>query len=132
MQEVAAILADAPALFLATLGLDGKPHVRPFTNLFVHDNQVYLSTAKRFEGYAEIVQCPYVELSAATTDRRWVRIRGKAVFTEDAALKQRVLNQLPNVMKLFQTVDNPDFALFYIAEGSAAIMPGKPPRIVTF
>ena len=132
MQEVAQILSDAPALFLATLGLDGKPRVRPFTNLFVHEDKVFLSTAKRFEGYEEIVQCPYVEVSAATKDRRWVRIRGKAVFTDDPVLKQRVLDKLPNVMELFKTVDNPDFALFAITEGSAAIMPGKPPRIIEF
>ena len=44
---------------------------------------------------------------------------GKAVFTDDAALKTRALDENPPIKGIYKTPDNPVFKIFYIAAEEA-------------
>jgi uncharacterized pyridoxamine 5'-phosphate oxidase family protein len=42
-------------------------------------------------------------------------VNGKAVFTDDPALKARALDENPGIKGIYKTPDNPVFKIFYIA-----------------
>lgn len=104
MDEVVRFLTENPVQFLATAGLDGKPRVRPFQYMLEHDGKLWFCTGNKKEVYAELQKNPYVELSE---------------------------NEL--VRSIYKSADNPEFEVFYLAEGKAVLanFSGQPPRTLT-
>jgi len=86
---------------------------------FVEGNKVYFCTGSEKPLYQQLVQFPYVSYCAYPDDFEPVlSLNGKVIFTDDAALKERVFNGSGYASQFiknhYQTVDNPNLKLFYI------------------
>jgi uncharacterized pyridoxamine 5'-phosphate oxidase family protein len=132
MSVVADYLKKSGVQYFATVGLDGRPKVRPFQFMMEEGGRIYYCTSNRKPVFAEMRKQPCVEISACAEDSSWIRLAGKAVFEGDLGLKARVQEASPLVKSIYKTPDNPDFEVFYLAEAEATIadFSGNPPRTV--
>jgi uncharacterized pyridoxamine 5'-phosphate oxidase family protein len=130
MSEIADFLVKSRIQYLATVGIDGKPKVRPFQFMMEEEGKLYFCTSNRKEVYREIQARPHVELCASGDGPSWLRLSGKAAFAADLGLKARIQDASPLVKSIYKAPDNPDFEVFYLAEASATIadFSGAPPR----
>ena len=56
---------------------------------------------------------PYIEICTSAKDFTWIRISGKAVFTQDRKMKEECVN-VPMIKNIYHSADNPIFEVFYI------------------
>lgn len=119
MEKVLAFFHENPTFFFATVGLDGRPKVRPFGLLAREDDRLYLCTGKRKDVYRELIAAPDCELCGCSAQGEWVRVSGRAIFDEDMARKGRILDASPAVKGLYGGPENPDFAIFYLSDAKA-------------
>ena len=129
MNEVVAFLTANPVQYLATRGLDGAARVRPFMFCFEREGRLWFCTNHTKEVYRELRQDPRVEVCVASPDYAWLRLRGRAVFENDRAVKEGCMAN-PIVQGQYQTADNPIFEVFYLADAHAILsdFSGNPPR----
>lgn len=132
MNEVVKFLEENPIQYLATVGLDGKPKVRPIMFYFESEGKLYFCTSNQKPVYKEIKNSPYIELTTASPEFVWIRINGKVVFSDDIKIKKAIIEKSEIVKSIYQTVDNPTLEAFYI-EGKATIadFSGEPPKEYT-
>ena len=130
MNEVTEFLKKNSVQFLATLGLDGKPKVRPFQYMLENGGKLYFCTGNTKDVYNEMVKQPYIEVSCSAEDFSWIRLKGKVIFTGDPAIKKEIIEASPLVKSIYKTPDNPQFEVFFIDEAEATIsdFSGNPPR----
>jgi uncharacterized pyridoxamine 5'-phosphate oxidase family protein len=130
MSVVADFLKKSGVQYFATVGLDGRPKVRPFQFMMEEGGRIYYCTSNRKPVFAEMRRQPRVEISACGEDSSWIRLAGMAVFEADLGLKARVQEASPLVKSIYKTPGNPDFEVFYLAEAEATIadFSGNPPR----
>ena len=60
MKEVVKFLKANDIQYLATIGLDGKPKVRPFQFMMEEGGKLYFCTSNQKDVYSEIKKTPYV------------------------------------------------------------------------
>ena len=101
---------------LATIGLDGKPKVRPFLFMFERNDRIYFCTSNKKEVYKEIQKNPSVELCVMSEEMSWLRLNGKVVFSNEFKDKDKVFKVSPLVKSIYKTTENPDFEVFYLDE----------------
>ncbi|MBN1972877.1 MAG: pyridoxamine 5'-phosphate oxidase family protein [Sedimentisphaerales bacterium] len=132
MKEVIDFLTKSQVFYLATAGLDGKPKVRPFGLVIEEDGKIYFCTSNKKNVYKEMKKQPWVEISACGENFSWVRLSGRAVFSNNLAIKSKVLDLSPFVKSIYKTPDNPIFEIFYLDEASATFydFSGKTPKTV--
>ena len=130
MEAIVRFLQENPVQFLATIGLDGKPKVRPFHFMLEDDGKFWFCTSNRKDVYAELKKEPYVELSVASPEHTWLRLAGKVVFENNMAIKNRIMEENEIVRSIYRTADNPVFEAFYLAEAIASVsnLTGSPAR----
>ena len=135
MQEALDMLTKGKFVFLATCDGD-QPHVRPFGFMGDHhDGKLWFCTSTTKDVYAQLAANPKLELAVTTTpDMLTLRLKGKAVFEDNRAVKEAILQKSDLVRSIYKTADNPVFAVFYLANGEGTItdMAGNPPRQFTF
>lgn len=124
MEDVIQFLSEIEVLFIATIGLDEKPHVRPIVLGLSHNNRLFFSAQKNGGLYDEIINNPCVELSAIkeSMHSEWIRIRGEFCVTEDDDIKQRVFLSNDILKHKFESVANPSFMVFELINISSVIM----------
>jgi len=73
---------------------------------------------------------PSVELSVASPEEAWIRLAGEAVFENNLAVKQKMIESDENLRAQYRTADNPVFEVFYIdhAVATIAAFTGLPPK----
>ena len=61
---------------------------------------------------------------------RWLRISGRAVWTEKRTAKEKVIAANPLVKSIYKSPDNPALKIFYIDDAKAVIadFSGNPPE----
>lgn len=121
MNEVVAFLKQNPVVYCATVGLDGKPKVRPFQYMLEQDGKFFFCTSNRKEVYREMKHQPYVEFCVTNTSFAWIRLKGKVVFSDDRAVKGRIMEENPLIKNIYQSPDNPVFEIFYLGDAQASI-----------
>lgn len=131
MQEALDLLEKGKFVFLATCEGD-QPRVRPFGYMGVqHDGKLWFCTATNKAVYAQLAKNPKVEMAVTTTpDMLTLRITGRAVFEDQKAVKEAIMEKSAVVRSIYKTPDNPVFAVFYLADGEGTItdMTGNPPK----
>ncbi len=129
MSRVTDFLKENSFQYFSTVGLDGKPKVRPFQYMLEEDGKLYFCTSNKKDVYKQMAAVPYVEICAASKDFSWVRLSGKAVFSDDVAIKAKIQQVSPLVKSLYKTPDNPEFEIFYLDEAVAVFydFSGNPP-----
>lgn len=130
MNKVFDFLKENPLQYCATVGLDGKPKVRPFQMMYHEGGNLYYCTGAKKDVYAELNNNPYIEISVSTMER-WLRIRGRVVWVDDRKTKEKIIAISPLVKSIYKTADNPVLKVFYIADADAVIadFSGKPPEV---
>lgn len=133
MNDVVRFLNENPVQFVATVGLDGKPKVRPFQFMLEKDNKLWYCTGSQKDVYKEILNNPYIEISVSSPDAVWTRISGRVVFADDREVKKAILDKSELVRSIYQTPDNPVFQTFYLEDAQAGIFDfsGEPPKFYT-
>jgi len=130
MNEVIKFLNENPVQYFATVGLDGKPNVRPFQFMLERDGKLYFSTSNQKELYRQIEEYPYVEISTSSPKFEWIRLSGKVVFSNDMDIKKAIIEHSGIVKSVYQTAENPVFEIFYLEDAKAVIanFAGNPPK----
>ena len=121
MNEVVSFLKENEVQYFATIGLDGKPKVRPFQFMLEHEGKLYFCTNNTKEVYKDVQENPYVELVTSNAQFAWMRLSGKVRFTGDLEIKQAVIEASGLVKSIYQTAENPIFEIFYLDEAKATI-----------
>ena len=133
VKQVVDFLKKSQTQYLATIGTDGRPKVRPFQFKLEQGGKLYFSTTNDKQVHREMRQQPHVELCACGEDWSWLRLSGKVVFSEDRSIKSRIIEEaIPLIKAVYKTPDNPLWALFYLDEATATIadLSGDPPRTI--
>ncbi|MCL2576089.1 MAG: pyridoxamine 5'-phosphate oxidase family protein [Defluviitaleaceae bacterium] len=113
MIDYAGILKANPNGVLATQ--DGeRVKTRVFQFLFADENKVYFCTNSQKPVYTQMKANPNVSFCTPGDFSPVLSVNGKVVFTDDAALKTRVLDENPLIKTIYNSPDNPIFTLFYI------------------
>lgn len=131
---VADFLVKSQIQYLATIGLDDKPKVRPFQFMREEGGKLYFCTSNQKPVFQELQKRPYVEFCASGADFSWLRLSGRVLFSEDLGLKARIQEASPLVKSIYQTPDNPAFEIFCLDAVTATIadFSGNPPRVFRF
>jgi len=126
-------LIKSQVQYLATIGLDGKPKVRPFQFMLEEGGKLYFCTSNQKTVFKELQKHPYVEFCASGENFSWLRLNGKVVFSKDLGLKARIQDASPIVKSIYKTPDNPVFEIFYLdgAVATIADFSGNPPQTFT-
>ena len=132
MNDVVKFLSENPVQYLATAGRDGKAKCRPFMFCFEREGKLWFCTNIQKEVYRDMQANPYVEVSVSSPDYTWLRLSGKAVFSDDGAVKEACMAN-PIVKGQYQSAANPIFTVFYLhgAKAVLADFTGNPPREYT-
>lgn len=130
MRAVVDFLVNSQIQYLATLGADGHPKVRPFQFMLEEGGRLYFCTSNQKNVFKEMQKHPYVELCASGADFSWLRLSGRVVFSQDLGLKAKVQEASPLVKSIYKTPGNPDFEVFYLDDAVATIadFSGNPPQ----
>ena len=88
MNKVVEFLKANPVQYLATVGRDGHAKCRPFMFADELDGKLWFCTNPQKEVYKDMQENPYVELSVSSPDYAWIRLHGKAVFSDSMAAKE--------------------------------------------
>ncbi len=130
MNEVVQFLTENPVQYFATVGLDGKPKVRPFQFMLEEGGKLYFCTSNQKNVYAELQKNPYAEICVTSPTFAWIRLSGKVVFSPDLSIKAKIIEHSPLVKSSYGTGDNPIFEILYLAEAKAVIadFSGNPPK----
>lgn len=133
MKEIIKILNENVNGYMATVD-DGKPRVRPIGFMLEDEGKLYFCTNSMKDVYRQLKTTPYVEYSVTTKDMVTLRVSGEIKFSEDIAIKEKVLNVYKPVKRGYKSPDNPIFKVFYIEHGTATIsdFSGMPPKKVEF
>jgi len=121
MKEVIDFLQESGLQYFATIGIDGKPKVRPFQFMFEEDGKLWFCTSNQKRIYTELVEHPDVELCACGENMSWLRLGGKVVFSDSIEVKEKIFDLSSIVLDVYKTKDNPEFVIFYLNEVSASI-----------
>ena len=130
MKNVIDFLTKSQVQYLATIGLDEKPKVRPFQFMLEEDGNLYFCTSNEKKVCKEIKKQPWVEFCASGENFSWLRLSGKAVFSKDISIKSKIQDARPLVKSIYKTPDNPVFEIFYLENAKAVIsdFSGNPPK----
>ena len=127
-ESLAQILQRFPELFAATTGLDKKPQLWPVRFLFAQDGSLWFATAKCARYYAEISMTPALTLGVyAAETGTFIRLRGKALFSEDKTLVARCLKEDPNLTAAWG--EDPNLYIAYTLTGVQAEITSISPDI---
>lgn len=115
LPAIAELLAQAAPLYAGTVGLDGRPQLRPVCFLFQQDGALYFLTAKSRRLYAELCKTPCVQISAFDPQTEtFLRISGKVCFTEDEALLRRGIEERPRLTETLGVDEKALIAFFLL------------------
>jgi len=131
MSIIADFLIKSQVQYLATIGLNDKPKVRPFQFMLEEGTRLYFCTSNQKTVFKEMQKHPYVELCTSGENFSWLRLSGKAVFSRDLSLKAKIQEASPLVKSIYKTPDNPAFEIFYLDDAVATIadFSGNPPQM---
>ena len=123
--EVIEFIQQVQFGYLATVGADNAPRVRPISIKDVYGDDLYFFTFATTRKVAEIAANPQVGVVwAKEAELSQVRIEGKAEVVEDPAVEQRFREDNPMVAKILPEGAQHLFRLYkvkpekvYVAEG---------------
>jgi uncharacterized pyridoxamine 5'-phosphate oxidase family protein len=100
-EEIVAYIQEVKFGYLATVGADNAPRVRPVGIKDIYGDNLYFFTFVTTRKVAELENNPRVEVAwSKLTDQSQVRISGKMVVEEDPAVHQRFKEDNPIVSNL--------------------------------
>ena len=120
--DVATYLERVGLQYMATIGLDGKPKVRPVQFMVLEDNRLWFCTNSEKAMYKELTACPSIELCGSRLESdeiqtAWIRLSAEVVFEDNRRVKQQIMEKSYIVHELYQNnPDHPLFKVFYLKD----------------
>lgn len=121
IEKAVKFLRENPVQYLATVGTDGKAKCRPFMFLLEKEGKLFFCTNNKKEVYKEMKKNPYIEICTSAKDFTWIRISGKAVFTQDRKMREECVN-VPMIKNIYHSADNPIFEVLYIDDAKIKLL----------
>ena len=122
IRDIACYLDNVGIQFMATIGLDGKPKVRPMQYMVLEDGKLWFCTNSKKEVYAELRENPNIELcgcklEADEMQTPWIRFSAEVVFEERKGIRDAIMAKSAIVNELYKDMhDNPIFKVFYLKD----------------
>lgn len=131
MNEIIKLITEAKTFYIATV--DGnKPKVRPFGFIMEHEGKIYFSTTNQNKLFNQLASNPYCEICTVSSDGKWIRLSGKAVFDPRIEVKAKVFEVMPELKNMYKSADNLNFEAFYLDEAEATIYSfSEQPKVIT-
>ncbi len=131
MDEIIKYLQQSKTQYFATIGLDGRPRVRPFQFMLENEGKLWFCTSNRKEVFKELQKQPYFEICASLEGMSWMRIQGRVVFSDNLEVKKKIFDKSPLVKGIYKVPENPEFEVFYLSEATASVSEiGKTPNVI--
>lgn len=119
MNEVYEFLKACGVYYLATVDGD-QPRVRPFGTIDLYEGKLYFQTGKVKPVANQMKANPKVEISAMTSDGRWIRIEAEAVLDDNVAAQEHMLDAYPSLKAQYQPGDG-NTEVYYLKNAEAQI-----------
>ena len=122
LRDLANYLDNIGIQFLATIGLDGKPKVRPMQYMVLEDEKLWFCTNSKKEVFAELQANPCIELCGCKLKKNemqtpWIRFSAEVMFEERQDIRDAIIEKSAIVNALDKTMrDNPIFKVFYLKD----------------
>lgn len=120
IEDIAAYLDRTGLQYMATIGLDGKPKVRPVQYMILSGGKLWFCTNSEKAMYAELQKSPYIELCASKLEAeemttKWIRFQAEVVFEENLDIKTAIMKKSAIVHELYgNNPRHPLFKVFYL------------------
>lgn len=120
IQDIANYLDSIGLQYMATIGTDGKPKVRPVQYMVIEDGKMWFCTNSKKLMYQELMENPFLELCGSKLEEDeimtpWIRLSAEAVFEENKKVKELIILKSSIVKQLYKNdIDNPIFKVFYL------------------
>lgn len=117
VNDVAAYLGKVGLQYMATIGLDGKPKVRPVQFMVLEGGRLWFCTNSQKAMYAELQQNPCIELCGSKLQNDeirtpWIRLSAEVAFEENRPVKEMIMQRSAIVHELYH--NNPDHPLLKV------------------
>ena len=130
MKEVYDFLKKCGTYYLATVEGD-QPRVRPFGTIDCYKDRLYIQTGLSKDVAKQMLANPRVEL-CAFDGQEWLRLAATAVWDEDIAAQEHMLEGYPHLRAMYTPGDG-NSAVFYLKDAKAVFSSfTAAPRTVTF
>lgn len=102
--------------------------------MFEEGGKFYFCTSNSKDVFKQLKANPFVEFSSSSPQFAWIRLSGEVKFSNDLAIKAKVLETSELVKSIYNTPDNPTFEVFFIEHGTAvfADFSGQLPQTINF
>lgn len=131
MNEVYEFLKNCGTYYLATVEGD-QPRVRPFGTIDMFEGKLYIQTGKEKSVANQLKQNQKVEISAMSSDGKWIRVAAEAVLDENVEAQAHLLDAYP-MLKSMYTPGDGNTEVYYLKNVTAQICSfGAAPRIICF
>ncbi|MDR2828547.1 MAG: pyridoxamine 5'-phosphate oxidase family protein [Acholeplasmatales bacterium] len=131
MNEIYEFLNRAGTYYLATIGLDGLPKVRPFGTINIYNKKLYIQTGAVKDVCKQLLINPSLEISACL-ENKWIRLSAEAVLDNDIEASIDMLQKYPSLKSIYKAGDG-NSTVFYLKNVTAILYEfGKEKREIKF
>ncbi|WP_427194307.1 pyridoxamine 5'-phosphate oxidase family protein [Treponema denticola] len=124
INDIAAYLDEIGLQYMATIGLDGKPKVRPVQYMILRDDKLWFCTNSEKAMYAELQKSPFMDLCGSRLQKdeittAWIRFSAEVVFPVESeeirVIKKAIMQKSKIVRELYNNnQEHPLFKVFYL------------------
>ena len=115
MSRAFEFLKECGSFFVLTIN-DDFPAGRPFGAVMEHNDDLYITTPSTKAVYKQLKENHKMQIVALKPGtRQWIRISGIAEEIYDISLKQRMLDECPNLRKYHTQPDENGFNVFRVS-----------------
>ena len=124
INDIAAYLDEIGLQYMATIGLDGKPKVRPVQYMILRDDKLWFCTNSEKAMYAELQKSPFMDLCGSRLQKdeittTWIRFSAEVVFPAESeeirGIKKAIMQKSKIVRELYNNnQEHPLFKVFYL------------------
>ncbi|UTY25046.1 pyridoxamine 5'-phosphate oxidase family protein [Treponema denticola] len=124
INDIAAYLDEIGLQYMATIGLDGKPKVRPVQYMILRDDKLWFCTNSEKAMYAELQKSPFMDLCGSRLQKdeittAWIRFSAEVVFPAESeeirGIKKAIMQKSKIVRELYHNnQEHPLFKVFYL------------------
>lgn len=119
IEKVCDFLKKAGTYYLATVDGD-QPHVRPFGTAHLYENRLYIQTGRTKDVCRQILTNGKAEICAMYKGE-WIRIAGNLVLDDRQEAQESMLDDYPDLRRMYTTGPEGNTAVFYFEHGTATI-----------
>lgn len=105
MNAIVEELKKVKVFYVATVGADGDPRVRPFGAACEFEGKPYICTNNTKKCYAEMLARPRIEISGMAPDGSWIRLQADAVRDDRDEAREAMLNACPELRAMYKVGD---------------------------